>query len=116
VPTPDVLADLIAQRTPGQLIIGFAAETGDTQGGPLIHGQVKARAKGADLTVVNDVSDGHAFGQEDNAVWIVDDAGQVVGEAAGTKRMVADAILALAVARLHASDLTVHPPQSNPRQ
>ncbi|HMO12114.1 MAG TPA: phosphopantothenoylcysteine decarboxylase, partial [Actinotalea sp.] len=58
---PDVLASLVAARAPGQLVIGFAAETGDDAGDVLAHGADKARRKGADLLVVNPVGVGVGF-------------------------------------------------------
>jgi phosphopantothenoylcysteine decarboxylase/phosphopantothenate--cysteine ligase len=97
IPTPDVLADLIAARPAGQVVVGFAAETGDGAGGALARGQTKARAKGADLTVVNDVSGGRGFATPDNAVWILDRAGNVVGSASGPKLAVAEAIMSAVV-------------------
>jgi phosphopantothenoylcysteine decarboxylase/phosphopantothenate--cysteine ligase len=67
-------------------------------------GRAKAKAKGADLTVVNDVSEGRAFGRTDNAVWLVDAHGDVVGEAAGSKRDVAEAVMSAAATTLAARD------------
>ena len=92
-PNPDVLAELAGERRrPGQIVVGFAAETGDTDGDVLSHGREKARRKGADLLAVNAVGGGLGFGTADNAVTILDAAGAVVGTAAGSKDVVADAI------------------------
>jgi phosphopantothenoylcysteine decarboxylase/phosphopantothenate--cysteine ligase len=52
-PTDDILAALGAQRTDGQVLVGFAAEHGE---GGLARAREKLRAKGADLLVFNDVS------------------------------------------------------------
>lgn len=93
VENPDVLAGLAAQRRPGQVVVGFAAETGDEHASIVEHGRAKARRKGADLMAINDVSAGRGFGAPDNAVVVVDQAGSVVTEAAGSKRDVADALL-----------------------
>ncbi|MGV8966104.1 MAG: bifunctional phosphopantothenoylcysteine decarboxylase/phosphopantothenate--cysteine ligase CoaBC [Cellulomonas sp.] len=91
--TPDILAELAAERLrPGQVVVGFAAETGDDLAGVLEYGQAKARRKGADLLAVNAVGDGLGFGTPDNAVTILDRDGAVLGAAAGTKEQVADAI------------------------
>src|SRR5690606_11672474 len=49
VENPDVLAGLVAGARPGQVVVGFAAETGDEHGSVLDHGRAKARRKGADL-------------------------------------------------------------------
>ena len=56
--TADVLADLVAHRRPGQVIVGFAAETGDDERRRPEHGRASWPAKGCDLLVVNDVSGG----------------------------------------------------------
>ncbi|WP_159796748.1 bifunctional phosphopantothenoylcysteine decarboxylase/phosphopantothenate--cysteine ligase CoaBC [Puerhibacterium puerhi] len=102
VENPDVLAELAADRLrPGQVVVGFAAETGDDQGDVLHHGRAKARRKGADLLAVNAVGGGLGFGTADNAVTLLDAAGETVAEAAGSKRDVADAIWD-AVAKLFA--------------
>jgi phosphopantothenoylcysteine decarboxylase/phosphopantothenate--cysteine ligase len=49
---PDILADLVARRHPGQVIVGFAAETNDVDE----NARLKWQKKGVDLLVVNDVS------------------------------------------------------------
>ncbi|HWA96103.1 MAG TPA: bifunctional phosphopantothenoylcysteine decarboxylase/phosphopantothenate--cysteine ligase CoaBC [Terracidiphilus sp.] len=51
-PTEDILAEVARLRRPGQLIIGFAAETENTRE----NGRAKLLRKGADAIVVNDVS------------------------------------------------------------
>lgn len=93
VENPDILAGLGAGRRPGQVIVGFAAETGDERATVVEHGRAKARRKGADLMAINDVSAGRGFGAPDNAVVVVDQGGDVVAEATGSKREVADALL-----------------------
>ncbi|WP_456788485.1 bifunctional phosphopantothenoylcysteine decarboxylase/phosphopantothenate--cysteine ligase CoaBC [Cellulomonas sp. P5_C5] len=93
VETVDILAELAAQRLrPGQVVVGFAAETGDQTESVLEHGRAKARRKGADLLVVNAVGGGRGFGTDLNDVTILDGAGAVVAEASGTKAEVADAV------------------------
>jgi len=52
LPTEDILAEVVRQRKPGQLILGFAAETEN----PLENGRAKLLRKGVDAIVVNDVS------------------------------------------------------------
>jgi phosphopantothenoylcysteine decarboxylase / phosphopantothenate---cysteine ligase len=72
-PTEDILAGLTAGRTPGQTIVGFAAEHG---GDALGRAREKLARKGADLIVVNDVSDPEiGFESEQNAVTLVDAEG-----------------------------------------
>ncbi len=51
-PTEDILAEVVRRRRPGQLIVGFAAETENQ----LENGRAKLLKKGADAIVVNDVS------------------------------------------------------------
>jgi phosphopantothenoylcysteine decarboxylase/phosphopantothenate--cysteine ligase len=67
----DILVELVAARAPGQVIVGFAAETGDSHGDVLEHARAKLRRKGVDLLVVNAVGDGMAFEVEDNAGWLL---------------------------------------------
>ncbi|WP_084078261.1 bifunctional phosphopantothenoylcysteine decarboxylase/phosphopantothenate--cysteine ligase CoaBC [Demequina sp. NBRC 110057] len=93
VQTEDVLAGLAALRREGQIIVGFAAETGDASGSVLEHGAAKARRKGADLLVVNEVGESKGFGTAANSVVMLDAAGEPVAEASGPKLAVAHAIL-----------------------
>lgn len=98
---PDVLAELAHERLrAGQVVVGFAAETGDGSGSVLDHGRSKARRKGADLLVVNAVGEGRGFGVDVNDVTVVDGSGEVVATASGTKREVADAVWDAVVARV----------------
>ena len=71
VANPDILSELVAERRPGQLIVGFAAETGDQDADVLEHGRAKLARKGCDLLVVNRVGVGTAFGRPDNAAVIL---------------------------------------------
>jgi phosphopantothenoylcysteine decarboxylase/phosphopantothenate--cysteine ligase len=86
---PDVLAELVTHRRPGQLLVGFAAETGDAQGSVLDHGRVKLARKGCDLLVVNAVGDGKAFGQADNEAIILGRDGSEVRVPLGPKQVLA---------------------------
>ena len=64
-PTEDILAEAVARRHSGQLIIGFAAETQDA----VAHARAKLLRKGADAIVLNDVSrEGIGFDFDRNAV------------------------------------------------
>ncbi len=51
-PTEDILAEVMRRRHPGQLVIGFAAETENIAE----NGRAKLLRKGADAIVVNDVA------------------------------------------------------------
>jgi phosphopantothenoylcysteine decarboxylase/phosphopantothenate--cysteine ligase len=96
-PTPDILAALCAARQPGQVLVGFAAETGDA----LARGRTKLARKGADLLVVNDVTaPGAGFDHDTNAVTIIDRDGGEVDVPLSTKDHVADAVLDAVVRRL----------------
>jgi phosphopantothenoylcysteine decarboxylase/phosphopantothenate--cysteine ligase len=90
VPTEDILAELGRRRRPGQVLVGFAAETGD----PLASAEAKLAAKGVDLVVANDVSrDGVGFEGETNEVVVVDQDGGRQVVSLRSKREVADAVL-----------------------
>ncbi|WP_263120268.1 bifunctional phosphopantothenoylcysteine decarboxylase/phosphopantothenate--cysteine ligase CoaBC [Cellulomonas sp. RIT-PI-Y] len=100
VQNPDILAELAADRPrPGQVVVGFAAETGDEHGDVLHHGREKARRKGADLLAVNAVGDGLGFGTAENSVVLLDAHGTEVGAATGSKDVVAHAIWDAVVSR-----------------
>lgn len=68
---PDILAELATRRHRGQLIVGFAAETGDEHGTVLDHGRAKLARKGCDLLVVNAVDAGRGFEVDENAAVIL---------------------------------------------
>jgi phosphopantothenoylcysteine decarboxylase / phosphopantothenate---cysteine ligase len=89
---PDVLAELVASRPAGQLVVGFAAETGDQTGDVLDHARRKLAAKGCDLLVVNDVSAGKVFGAERSEVTVLGRDGSAREVAEGSKAEIADAV------------------------
>jgi phosphopantothenoylcysteine decarboxylase / phosphopantothenate---cysteine ligase len=89
-PTPDILAGLAARRRPGQVLVGFAAETHDV----LDRARRKLARKGVDLLVVNDVSaPGVGFDHDTNAVVILGADGLVTEIPLTTKDAVANGIL-----------------------
>jgi len=96
VRNPDILAEVAATRRPDQLVIGFAAETEPDRDALLELGRAKIARKGADYLVLNRVGWSEGFATEGNTVVIVSRAGDIVTEAQGTKREVAEAILDLA--------------------
>ncbi|MGO3070406.1 MAG: bifunctional phosphopantothenoylcysteine decarboxylase/phosphopantothenate--cysteine ligase CoaBC [Brevibacterium linens] len=84
---PDILRGLVDERRrPSslgrQIIVGFAAETGDAGTTALDYARAKFERKGVDLLVFNDVSDDRAFGRDDTMVQIIssDHGTIVVGE------------------------------------
>ncbi|WP_418276811.1 bifunctional phosphopantothenoylcysteine decarboxylase/phosphopantothenate synthase [Isoptericola jiangsuensis] len=93
VENPDVLAELASSPLgPDQVVVGFAAETGDEDTSVLEHGRAKARRKGAHLLAVNAVGHELGFGTDVNEVTVLDRHGETVAKAAGSKREVADAL------------------------
>jgi phosphopantothenoylcysteine decarboxylase / phosphopantothenate---cysteine ligase len=97
---PDVLVELVAARAPGQLVVGFAAETGDAEGDVLTHARAKLARKGADLLVVNDVSAGQVFGRADNEVTVLAADGTAAPVPAGPKDGVSAGIWDVVSSRL----------------
>ncbi len=89
LPTEDILAEVVRQRRPGQLIVGFAAETENQ----LENGRAKLLRKGVDAIVVNDVSrEGVGFDSDNNgATFLTATTAQDLPEM--SKRKLADRIL-----------------------
>jgi phosphopantothenoylcysteine decarboxylase/phosphopantothenate--cysteine ligase len=96
VENPDILRELAAQRRPGQILTGFAAETENLAE----NGRTKLAAKGCDLLVVNQVGSGLAFGTSDNAALVLAADGTVTEVPRGPKAALADVIWDLVAARL----------------
>ncbi|MDT7553098.1 MAG: phosphopantothenoylcysteine decarboxylase / phosphopantothenate---cysteine ligase [Pseudonocardiales bacterium] len=97
---PDVLVELVGARAPGQVVVGFAAETGDESGDVLHHGRAKLARKGCDLLVVNTVGDGTAFEVADNAGWLLAADGSETVLPSGSKALLASRVWDAVVARL----------------
>ena len=93
---PDVLAELSAARRPGQVVVGFAAETDNA----LAHGREKLARKGCDLLVVNEVGDGLAFDVDDNAAVVLGADGSETEIPHGSKDALAHAVWDLVAVRL----------------
>jgi phosphopantothenoylcysteine decarboxylase/phosphopantothenate--cysteine ligase len=93
---PDILAELVAARPGGQVIVGFAAETDDV----LEHGRAKLSRKGCDLLVVNQVGEHLAFGTADNAAIVLAADGTAVDVPRGPKETLAEVVWDLVAARL----------------
>ena len=91
--TPDILAELSHHRArPGQVVVGFAAETGDQSGSVLDLARAKLARKGCDLLVVNDVTGGAVFGASDNQAVILSADGRVRDVPLGSKTALAHVI------------------------
>jgi phosphopantothenoylcysteine decarboxylase / phosphopantothenate---cysteine ligase len=97
-PTPDILAELAAQRTNGQVLVGFAADRGERG---LERAREKLTRKAVDLIVFNDVGrDDIGFDTADNEVVLVSAAGETV-VAKAPKERIAAAVVDSAEELLH---------------
>ena len=89
-PTEDILASLSSRRAEGQMIVGFAAEHG---GQAVERARGKLQRKGADMIVLNDVSNPEiGFESDRNAVTLISAEGETEVPIA-SKDEVAEAIL-----------------------
>ncbi|MGA8256092.1 MAG: bifunctional phosphopantothenoylcysteine decarboxylase/phosphopantothenate--cysteine ligase CoaBC, partial [Nocardioides sp.] len=89
----DILHEISTQRArDGQIIVGFAAETGDETGTVLELAHGKLARKGCDLLVVNDVSGGAVFGSPDNEAVILGADGATRTVPHGSKKALAHVI------------------------
>ncbi|HEY5875981.1 MAG TPA: bifunctional phosphopantothenoylcysteine decarboxylase/phosphopantothenate--cysteine ligase CoaBC [Ilumatobacteraceae bacterium] len=94
-PTPDILAGLGAVKRPGQVLVGFAAETDDV----IANAQAKLLRKHLDLVVANDVSaPGTGFQHDTNAVTLIRANGSLQEIALTDKRSIARALVDQVVA------------------
>lgn len=93
VRNPDILVELVDARAEGQVVVGFAAETGDDTGDVLTHGRAKLARKGCDLLVVNEVGSGKAFGTDTNAAVLLGQDGRELAVPSGPKEDLAHAVL-----------------------
>ncbi|MEJ7635672.1 bifunctional phosphopantothenoylcysteine decarboxylase/phosphopantothenate--cysteine ligase CoaBC [Aeromicrobium sp.] len=101
VENPDILVELVKARTSKRpVIVGFAAETGDAHASVIEHARAKLARKGCDLLVVNDVSAGKVFGQDDNEAVILGADGTVDEISHGPKIQLAHVIWDAVVQRL----------------
>ena len=92
--TEDILRHSVLDRADAArpAIVGFAAETGGEGASAIDLARAKARRKGADLLVFNDISAG-VFGAADNSVRVLDRDGEEVARAEGSKTAVAHTVL-----------------------
>ncbi|WP_139003467.1 bifunctional phosphopantothenoylcysteine decarboxylase/phosphopantothenate--cysteine ligase CoaBC [Arthrobacter crystallopoietes] len=104
VRNPDILQEIVQVRrdsgTGPALIVGFAAETGDSSSDVLGYARQKLARKGCDLLVLNQVGRDLVFGQDRTAVSILDNSGAEPQVAAGGKDTVARAIIERVAAEL----------------
>jgi phosphopantothenoylcysteine decarboxylase/phosphopantothenate--cysteine ligase len=103
VQNPDILRELVLARRSGQVLVGFAAETGDADADVLAHGRDKLARKGCDLLVVNEVGEaGHPTGFEghENAATVLGADGSATEVPLVSKDALADVVWDLVAARL----------------
>ncbi|MFC6233893.1 phosphopantothenoylcysteine decarboxylase, partial [Leucobacter soli] len=100
VENPDILAGLVAQRTAGQLVVGFAAETADDEDRLLELGREKQRRKGVDLLAVNPVGWTSGFESDRNSIRVLDHEGAVVLREEASKAELAASLIELFAQRL----------------
>jgi phosphopantothenoylcysteine decarboxylase/phosphopantothenate--cysteine ligase len=101
VQNDDILATLVRQREGAvPVIVGFAAETGDTEADVLGHARAKLARKGCDLLVLNDVSGGKVFGSPDTEAVILAADGSATPVPAGPKARLAHTVWDQVVERL----------------
>ncbi|MDX3642521.1 bifunctional phosphopantothenoylcysteine decarboxylase/phosphopantothenate--cysteine ligase CoaBC [Streptomyces sp. MB09-02B] len=97
VRNPDILAEISADRPrPGQVIVGFAAETDDV----LANGRAKLTRKGCDLLVVNEVGERKTFGSEENEAVVLGADGSETPVPYGPKEALAETVWDLVAGRL----------------
>ncbi|WP_433132283.1 bifunctional phosphopantothenoylcysteine decarboxylase/phosphopantothenate--cysteine ligase CoaBC [Micromonospora sp. CA-240977] len=96
VTNPDIAAELGQRKRPEQLLVVFAAETGDAEA----NGRAKLARKRADLIVINEVGPDLVFGADTNTVTVIGADGSVSRLPEQAKDAVADAVWDLVVARL----------------
>lgn len=96
VPTPDILKALAERRRPEQVLVGFAAETGDLEA----FARRKLERKGVDLIVANDVTrPGAGFESDTNAALLIGADGTRIEMPLVAKEVLADRILDWVAAR-----------------
>ncbi|MEV1330981.1 bifunctional phosphopantothenoylcysteine decarboxylase/phosphopantothenate--cysteine ligase CoaBC [Micromonospora costi] len=96
VTNPDIAAELGQRRRPEQVLVVFAAETGDAEA----NGRAKLARKRADLIVINEVGQDKVFGADTNAATVIGADGSVTRMPERSKEDLADGVWDLVVTRL----------------
>ena len=92
LPTPDILEELGRRKRPGQVLVGFAAETGDLES----NGLKKLRRKNLDLIVANRIGkEGEGFEADTNRALVIDRQGRTIELPLMPKEAMAAALLDL---------------------
>ena len=88
--TVDILSDVGSSKLPGQVVVGFAAETDEL----VAHASAKLERKNVDVIVANDVSAPEVgFAHETNEVTILEADGCLRHVSLRSKREIADEVL-----------------------
>jgi len=90
---PDVLQELSLRATPGQRVIGFAAETSADPQERESRARAKLARKGCHVLVLNHVGDTVGFGEVETAVTIFSQASPQSLSVEGTKDSIAERLL-----------------------
>jgi phosphopantothenoylcysteine decarboxylase / phosphopantothenate---cysteine ligase len=97
LPTPDILEELGRRKKPGQVLVGFAAETDDLEGNAL----KKLQRKNLDLIVANRIGGaGEGFEADTNRAIVLDQTGRRTELPLMTKTEMARTLLDMAGALL----------------
>ena len=97
---PDILRNLSERKKPGQIIVGFAAETISGLAELQQRGEEKLVSKSLDLIYVNNVSDGAVFGSENTQGLIIDKNHNVIKVPQISKDTLSDILLDQLVSKL----------------
>lgn len=98
---PDLLKELSKSKIKSQIVVAFAAETGELD---IASAQRKLVNKGADLLFLNDVSDGAIFGSDNTSGFIIDSEGTSIKCEVQGKDTLADLLLDEALDKLGSSN------------
>jgi phosphopantothenoylcysteine decarboxylase/phosphopantothenate--cysteine ligase len=97
-PTTDILEELGRRKRPGQMLVGFAAETDDILG----NARKKLFAKNLDWIAANDITaDGAGFDSDTNIVTLLGAHGEEISLPKLSKRETAERILDLVILGAH---------------
>jgi phosphopantothenoylcysteine decarboxylase/phosphopantothenate--cysteine ligase len=97
---PDILKNLSEQKRPGQVIVGFAAETISDLADLQQRGLEKLVSKSLDLIYVNNVSEGAVFGSDNTQGLIIDKNHNVIKVPQISKETLSDILLDQLVSKL----------------
>jgi phosphopantothenoylcysteine decarboxylase/phosphopantothenate--cysteine ligase len=96
----DILKSLAQKKKPGQIIVGFAAETISEVAQLQASGEEKLASKSLDLIYVNNVSDGAVFGSDETQGLIIDKNRHVIKVPKIGKDTLSDILLDQLVSKL----------------